>query len=161
MHTEHHPILARASIPSPPRWLKRGTLLLAFCGSALLLAGCGGGGSDNVSLEISAVAAGQPLTAVFVPGVVGTIDLAAGQSVELDANEPVDWAFSVGGSPLFGNGTTVYYGGLAITETAVSPSRVVIETAVTGPRLSPITITTTATSTIDAAAVATVNLVVH
>lgn len=161
MYAQHQPVPATPSTPSQPRWLKRGALLLAFCGSALLLAGCGGGGGDSVSLGINAVVAGQPLGTVFVPGVVGTIDMAAGQSIELDASEPVNWAFSVGGSPLFGNGTTVFYGGLAITETAISPSRVVIDTAVTGPYFSPITITTTATSTFDAASVATVNLVVH
>lgn len=161
MYAQHHPVLANPSTPSQPRWLRRSPLLLAFCGAALLLAGCGGGGSDSVSLEVNAVVAGQPLGTVFVPGVVGTIDLAAGQSIELDASEPVAWAFSVGGSPLFGSGTTVYYAGLAITETAVSPSRVVIDTAITGPYFSPITITATATSTIDAAEVATVNLVVH
>lgn len=140
---------------------RRTTTLLAVCACALLLSACGGGGTDNVSLGVSAIVAGQPLGTAFVPGRVGTIDLSAGQSIELDATEPVDWAFSVGGSPLFGNGATVYYGGLAITETAVSPSRVVLETAVTGAYVSPITITMTATSTIDAAEVATVDLVVH
>lgn len=140
---------------------KRATTLLAVCTCALLLSACGGGGTESVSLGVNAIVAGQPLGTAFVPGVVGTIDLTAGQSIELDASEPVDWAFAVGGSPLFGNGTTVYYNGLAITETAVSPSRVVLETAVTGPYVSPVTITMTATSTIDAAQVATVDLVVH
>lgn len=140
---------------------KRASTLLAVCTCALLLGGCGGGSAENVSLGINAIVAGQPLGTAFVPGSVGKIDLMAGQSIELDANEPVDWAFAVGGSPLFGNGTTVYYNGLAITETAVSPSRVVLETAVTGAYVSPITITMTATSTIDAAQVATVDLVVH
>ena len=140
--------------------LKRAALWLALFGSALLLSGCGGG-SDSVSLGINAIVAGQPLTTVFGPGSVGTVDLAAGQSIELDANEPVDWAFSVAGSPLFGSGTTVFYNGLAITETAVSPSRVVLDTAVTGGYSSPVIISMTAASTIDAAEVAAVDLVVH
>lgn len=152
MHTERRLFLSGS---------KRTTTLLALCACALLLSGCGGGETESVSLGVSAVVAGQPLGTAFVPGSVGTIDLSAGQSIELDASEPVDWAFSVGGSPLFGNGTTVYYGGLAITETAVSPSRVVLETAVTGAYVSPITIMMTATSTIDAAEVATIDLVVH
>ncbi|MDE2605907.1 MAG: hypothetical protein KGL68_08325 [Burkholderiales bacterium] len=140
--------------------LKRGALAFALAASTLLLAACGGG-TDNVTLGINAVVGGQPLTATYVPGTLGTIDLVAGQSIELDATEPVDWAFSVDGSPLFGNGTTVYYGGLAITETAVSPSRVVIDTAVTGPYVSPVVIGLSATSTIDAALVANIDLVVH
>jgi len=157
----HHPTLTYTSPPVPRRWLQRGILLLAVCGSALLLAGCGGGGGDNVNLAINAVVGGQPFGTTFVPGVVGSIDLTAGQTIELDANEPVDWAFSVNGSPLFGSGTTVFYNGLAFTETAVSPSRVVLQTAVTGGYVSPVTITMTATSTIDAAEVAIVNLIVH
>ena len=152
MHTERRLLLFRP---------KRTTTLLAVCACALLLSGCGGGESESVSFGVSAIVAGQPVGNAFVPGGVGTIDLSAGQSIELDASEPVDWAFAVGSSPLFGNGATVYYGGLAITETAVSPSRVLLETAVTGAYVSPITSTMTATSTIDAAEVATVDLVVH
>jgi hypothetical protein len=152
MHTVRRLLVSRS---------KRTTGLLAASALALLLAGCGGGGGDTVTLGVNAIVAGQPVGAAFVPGRVGTVDLTAGESIELDANEPVDWAFAVGGSPLFGNGTTVYYNGLAITETAVSPSRVVLQTAVTGTYLSPVTVTMSATSTIDAAEVATVNLVVH
>lgn len=161
MSTVSHVTPAFSSVHAVPRWLKRGALLLAVFGSVLLLGGCGGGGSDNVSLGINATVAGQPLGTMFVPGAVGTIDLTAGQAIELDASESVEWAFSVGGSPLFGNGTTVFYNGLAITESAVSPSRVVLETAVTGAFASPVVIRMTATSTIDAAEVATVDLVVH
>lgn len=156
-----------SSPPIPPlrfpqrAWCRR-ALLLAMCGSALALAGCGGGGGDTaVNLGINAVVGGQAVNTVFIPGTVGRIDMNAGQAIELDATEPVAWAFSVDGSPLFGNGTTVYYNGLAITETAVSPSRIVLETAVTGAYVSPVVINMAATSTIDAAQVATVNLVVH
>lgn len=132
-------------------------------GCALLLGGCGGGADapTSVSLGINAVVAGEPAGTLFVPGSVGTINVTAGETIELDANEPVEWAFSVDGSPLFGSGTTVYYGGLSITESAVSPSRVVLDTAVNGTYLSPITVTMTATSTIDAAEVARVNIIVH
>jgi hypothetical protein len=143
-----------------PLSLKRGALCLVVFGSALLLSACGGGG-DSVSLGINATVGGRPLTTVVAPGSVGTIDMAAGQSIELDANEPVDWAFSVAGSPMFGTGGTLFYNGLAITETAVSPSRVVLDIAVTGPYSSPVVISMTATSTIDAAEVAAADLVVH
>lgn len=159
-----HATLSSRSSPVLRNKLQRGILWLAVCGSALLLGGCGGGGdagSNDGTLEINAVVADQPLGTTFVPGVVGSIDLSAGQTIELDASEPVDWAFSVDGGPLFGNGTTVLYGGLALTETAVSSSRVVLQTRVTGGYVSPVTITMTATSTLDAAAVATVRLIVH
>lgn len=155
------PTLASASTVYSSRWLRRGVLSLAVCGSALLLGGCGGGGDNTVSLGVNAIVGGQPLTTEFVPGPVGTIDIVAGQSIELDANEPVDWGFSVNGSPLFGSGTTVFFNGLAITETAVSPSRVVLQTSVNGGFPSPVVVTMSATSTIDAAQVAVVNLVVH
>lgn len=147
-------------IRSAPR---RGALLLLTVAMAALLSACGGGGDGGgqVSLGVNAVVGGQPLTDVYSPGVVGTIDLAAGQSIELDANESVDWTFTAGGNVLFGSGTTVFVDGLAVTETAVSPSRVVIDTSITGPYVSPVTITLEATSTIDAAQVATINLVVH
>lgn len=138
-------------------------LAVALCGCALLLAGCGGGGDgpSNVSLGINAVVAGAPVGAPFVPGTVGTIDMTAGQTIQLDANEPVQWSFSVDGSPLFSSGTTVYYGGLAITQSAVSPSQVILDTAVGGPYASPITVTMSAVSTIDAAEVANVDIIVH
>lgn len=168
MHREHHSTPSFVASRISDRRCLRRTLAVAVCSCALLLAGCGGGGSADgvdtaatVSLGINAVVAGAPVGAPFVPGTVGTIDVAAGQTIQLDANEPVEWAFSVNGSPLFGSGTTVYYGGLSITESAVSPSQVVLDTAVNGAYLSPITVTMTATSTIDAAEVANVNIVVH
>lgn len=140
--------------------LRRGALVLLVAGTAAVLSACGGGG-DEVSLGVNAVVGGQPLTTVFAPGSAGTIDVVAGQSIELDASEPVDWAFTADGNLLFGSGTTVFIDGLAITETAVGPSRVVVDTSVTGPFVSPVAIVLTATSTIDAAQVATINLVVH
>jgi hypothetical protein len=168
MHAEHPTTSSTPARRMADRHRLRRSLLVGVCSCALLVAGCGGGGSvyggdstGSVSLGINAVVAGAPAGAVFVPGTVGTIDISAGQTIELDANEPVDWAFSVDGSPLFGSGTTVYYGGLSITESAVSPSRVVLDTAVNGTYLSPITVTMTATSTIDAAEVARVNIIVH
>lgn len=142
-------------------FVKRGASVLLLSGEVALLAGCGGGGDDSVDLNINAVVAGRPLPTVFVPGTVGTIDILAGQSIQLDANEPVDWAFSVAGSPLFASGTSVFFNGLRATETAASPSRVVVDTAVAGPFLPPVVIRLDAVSTIDAAQVAVIDLVVH
>ena len=140
---------------------RRARLAAALGVVAWTLAACGGGSDSPAVLDVNAVVGGQPVTTDFVPGAVGSVDIVAGQSVELDASEPVDWAFSVNGSPLFGNGTTVLFGGLAITETALSPSRVVLDTSVGGPFPSPVVVRLTATSTIDAAQVALIDLVVH
>jgi hypothetical protein len=123
-----------------------------------LLAGCGGGGSDSdVSLNLGVVVSGQPRPSVFA-GQPATIAIAPGQSVELDASEPVFWSFSVNGSPLFGSGTTVIVQGLAITQSNLSSSRVVLDTSLSGPTRVPVFVTLTATSSIDAALVAAVTL---
>jgi hypothetical protein len=129
---------------------------------AALLAGCGGGGGDggSAALDLQVVVAGQP-GPVVVPGQLVTVSMFAGQSVEVDANEPVFWTFTVGNSPLFGNGTTVFYDGLAITETAITESRVAIDTGLSGPFPSPVIVRLTATSTIDSAQVAFVDLVIN
>jgi hypothetical protein len=124
--------------------------------TAGLLAGCGGGGSD-ASLSLGVVVSGQPRAPVFA-GQPSTIVIAPGQSVELDASEPVFWSFSVNGSPLFGSGTTVIVQGLAITQSDLSESRVVLDTFLSGPTQVPVFVTLTATSTIDAALVAVVTL---
>lgn len=130
--------------------------VVAMCLAAGILAACGGGGSD-VSLNLGVVVSGEPRPPVFAgqPSVIG---MAAGQSVELDASEPVVWTFSVNGSPLFGSGTTVFVQGLAITQSDLSESRVVLDTSLSGPTQLPVFVTLTATSTIDAALVAAVTL---
>jgi hypothetical protein len=142
--------------------------LFAALALTLPLAGCGGGGGDSgvvgvsgingVAFDIGVLLNGQPFANDIVPGATTTVAMAPGQSVELDASEPVVWAFSINNSPLFTSGTTVISNGLAIMQTDLTPSRVAIDTAVVGPLLLPIVITLTATSTFDAAEVATVFL---
>ena len=143
----------------PASFARAGLLALALA-ATLGLAGCGGGG-DSVDLGVQVVVGGRPAGSAFVPGQHGSVAIAAGQSIELDASEPVAWVFMIGNSPLFGNGATVIYDGLAITQTALSPSRVVIDIAVVGPRSAPVVITFSATSTIDAAQVAVVDLIIN
>lgn len=121
-----------------------------------LLAACGGGGSD-VSLNLGVVVAGQTRAPVLA-GQPSIVVLGPGQSVELDASEPVIWSFSVNGSPLFGSGTTVFVQGLAITQSDLTSSRVVLDTFFSGPTQLPVFVTLTATSTFDAALVAVVTL---
>jgi hypothetical protein len=137
-----------------------GCALFAALAFTLPLAGCGGGGGDSgaVTLDVGVLVNGQPSGDHVFPGAITHVAIGVGQSVELDASEPVIWAFSIGDSPLFTSGTTVIFNGVAIMQTDLSPSRVVIDTGVDGPLLLPIVITLTATSTIDAAQVATVDL---
>jgi hypothetical protein len=157
-HIAEHPNQGAAEVPS----LRARLAALAILVAALGLASCGGGGGDSTSsLGLNVIVAGQPVGGPVVPDQLVRIALVAGQSVELDANEPVDWTFTIANSPLFGNGTTVFIGGLAITETAVSPSRVVIDTAASGPYPSPVILNLSATSTIDAAQVAFVDLAIN
>jgi len=127
---------------------------------AVGLAGCGGGGDSGAAFNLNAIVGGQPYPQQFVPGAPANLQIQAGQSIELDATEPVDWVFTIGDSPVFTSGTTAVIGGISITETALTPSRAAIDTAVVAPAITPVTITLTATSTIDAAQVAVVNLLI-
>ena len=162
MRTSSH--IAEHANPGRPavrEFGRRAAVGIGILTLALGLASCGGGGSDSVtSLGLRVIVEGQPVGGLVVPGRVVLVSMLAGQSVELDANEPVDWTFTIGNSPLFGNGTTVLIGGLAITQTAVSPSRVVIDTSAAGPFPAPVILNLTATSTIDAAQVALVDLAI-
>lgn len=125
------------------------------------LAGCGGGGdAAPVAFDINATVGGQPYGQPFVPGAPSNLEIHAGQSIVLDASEPVQWVFTIGNSPIFTSGATVVTGGISITETALTASRAAIDTGVVAPAITPVTITLTATSTIDAAQVAVVNLLI-
>lgn len=137
-----------------------GAKVLGAVAVTLGLAACGGGGDERVQLQLGVLVAGQPQPAIF-PGQPVNLSILAGQSIELDANEPVQWAFSVNGSPLFASGTTVIVQGVTIAQSDLSPSRVVLDTTFTGPTQLPIFVTLTATSTIDLAQVATVNLAIR
>ena len=159
--------LPALAIQGPTRKQRAWPIFLALAAS-LALAGCGGGGdyggdypSSNRVFDVGAIVNGQTYPTVFHPGQPGAISILVGQSIELDATEPVVWGFSVNGSPLFGSGTTVFYQGVSVTQSFLNPSRVVIDTALVGPAVLPIFITLSATSTIDAAQVAVVNLQVR
>lgn len=136
--------------------------VLALLVTAAALTGCGGGGGDAEVVAPTVlnvgVIAGSTSYAPISSGQQLDVVTAVGQSVEFDANEPVVWNFSVNGSPLFGNGTTVDVGGVTITQTQFDPSRVVLQSNFYGPALLPIDVLLTATSTLDAAEVATIHL---
>lgn len=131
----------------------------ASLAALLSLSACGGGGDSGVSFDIGVVVAGQPVSGISVqPDGVQSITISAGQSIELDASEPVVWNLEVGGSAVTGSNASVYYQGVTITETALSPSRIALDTSSAFFLTSPVPITLTAVSTFDSAQVATVNV---
>lgn len=160
------PSLARGLPLLRPKALRRLGIAVAV-GCALALSGCGGGGGDDTvavvqgpALQVDVVAGGT----TYAPVPSGqTLEVAVriGQSVAFDANEPVVWSFSVNGSPLFSNGTTVDLGGVTISQSQFNASSVVLESLLYGAAQVPIEVVLTATSTFDNAQVATIRLVLE
>ena len=145
----------------PHPFITRTCAIIAALAAALSLTACGGGGGDDVTFDIGVVVGGQVVGGVrVVPGASQNISIVAGQSIELNASEPVVWTLEVGGSAVTGTGTTVYYAGVSITQTAVSDSRIVVDSAAAYPLAAPVPITLVATSTLDSALVATVNVLI-
>ena len=122
------------------------------------LSACGGGGDSGVSFDVGVVIGGRSSGVVVQPGGIQSITISAGQSIELDASEPVVWTLLVGGSAVTGSNATVYYQGVTITETALSPSRIALDTSAAFFLSTPVPITLVAISTFDSAQVATVNV---
>ncbi len=127
---------------------------------ALALSACGGGGNDAGTFDLTVVVAGQPTGNTYGPGSSPTVYLRAGQTIELDASESVDWTLYVAGTAVSGSGTIVHYAGADVTLRAQSPSRIAIDTYAAYPLSGAIPITLVATSTFDSAIVATVNVFV-
>lgn len=159
---------ARSSQSSTLSRVRFNLLCAAALAGALLLSGCGGGGDVDISsagpgpgagggIGVNVVVAGSKL-AHASSGHVLQVVADVGQTIEFDANEPVSWSFSVNGSPLFVDGTTVDVGGVAITQVQVTPSRVVLVSNFYGPALLPIDVVLGATSTFDRAQVSTIEL---
>ena len=126
---------------------------------ALVLSGCGGGG-DFATFDISVLIAGQPMSGDFGPGNSSTMYVRAGQSFELDASESVIWTLYIGGSAIRASGAAISYAGADVRLTAVSPSRIAVDTFAAYRLLGPVPVTLVATSTFDAAQVATVNVLI-
>jgi hypothetical protein len=144
-------------LPTRARWFALAAAMVATLG----LAGCGGGGDSGATFEIGVTVAGQPLPGMQIrPGSVTNVAIRAGESIELDASEPVAWTLLVAGTSITGSGTTVYYAGATITQNEVSNSRIVVDTWAEQWLPAPVPITFVATSTLDAAVVATVNVLI-
>lgn len=149
-------------VPARGRSKIRVWLAIAPVTAALLLSACGGGGPEPTvgNFNIGVTVGGQQVSSNAVaPG--GSIDLAihAGQSLDLDAGEPAVWTLLVGGSAVSG-GAKVFYAGVDIRATTLSPSAVAVDTYARYPLQTAVPITLVATSTYDSVQVATVNLLI-
>ncbi|MEP7298112.1 MAG: hypothetical protein ABI702_18165 [Burkholderiales bacterium] len=133
---------------------------VALLALALTLSACGGGGSDSGTFDVTVVIAGQPTGGTYGQGSSPPVYVRAGQSIELDASEPVYWTLYVAGTAVSGSGTTVHYAGADVTLTAESSSRIAVDTYAAFPLSGSIPITLVATSTFDSAVVATVNVLI-
>lgn len=112
-----------------------------------------------MTLDIGVLVGGQPIEGGAQSGTQNVV-LRAGQSIELDANESVEWTLEVGTTSFQGFNTSVYYQGVTITETALSPSRIALDTSASFFLSAPVAITLYAVSTYDSAVVATVNVLI-
>jgi hypothetical protein len=139
---------------------------LASLSAALVLTACGGGGdsgsSGDVNFSIDVMVGGQVLIndALIAPG--GSLDVVvrAGQSVTIDAGEPVVWTLLVGGNAIRLDGTDVHFAGADIGATTLSPSTIALDIFADFLLPAPVSVTLIATSTFDSAQVATIDLVI-
>jgi hypothetical protein len=132
----------------------------AVIGAALSLSACGGGGSDGVSLQVGVFVDGRQSGDYVYAGSSQSVVMVAGQSIELDANEPVVWTLQVGSTYYEGFDTSVYFRGVTITETTLSPSRIALDTSADFFLPSPVAVTLTAVSTYDSAVVARIDVLI-
>ena len=135
---------------------------VALVAAALGLSACGGGDDPGSagSFNIGVTMGGQFVSQTPVSA-GGSLDLAirAGESIVLDAGEPVVWTLLVGGSAVSG-GARVFFAGANITATTLGPSAVAVDTSADFRLRAPVPIALVATSTFDAVQVATVNLLI-
>ena len=125
--------------------------------TALALTACGGSVDGGASIDIGVRVAGQPVSSPPSSG-RQSVEMRAGQSIELDAREPVTWTLRVGNTSFQGPSTAVFYRGVTITQTALSASRIALDTSASGYLPASVAVTLTAVSTYDAAIVGTVDV---
>lgn len=130
--------------------------------AALVLSACGGGGdvgpAGNLNIGVTVGGVFVDNTPVAPGGSINVV-VRAGQSLSLDAGEPVVWTVYVGGTSVTG-GSQVFYAGVDLLVTTVSPTTVLLDTFAAFLLPSPVAVTLVATSTFDSVQVATVNLLI-
>ena len=150
----------RKSVRRPKtRWL--GIAVASFA-AVMVLSACGGGGGGDSSgqFNIGVVVGGVAITEppVSAGGSLSVV-MHAGESLNLDAGEPVVWTLFVAGTAV-NVGQQVFYAGADITATELSSSGIVIDTFAAHTLPDPVPFTVVATSTIDSAQVATVDVLI-
>ena len=131
--------------------------------SALLLSACGGGGEVRASgdFNVGIVVGGQFLGATPVaPGGSVRVVVRAGQSVRVDAGEPVVWTLFVGGSAVNANGVQVRYAGADIAATVLTSTAIQVDTYAAFFLANSVPFTLVATSTYDSAQVVTADVLI-
>jgi hypothetical protein len=139
---------------------------LASMSAALILTACGGGGdsdsSEDFIFTVDVMLGGQVLVndALLAPG--GSLDVViqAGQSVTVDAGEPVVWTLLVGGNAISLDNTDVHFAGADIGATTLSASAIALDIFTDFQLPVPVSVTLLATSTFDSAQLATINILI-
>ena len=156
------PGLSRDGVPVPLPQFGRAIAAVVTIAGVLLLTACGGGGDGGgaASINIGVLVAGQPQRDLVV-GQGGSTNLAlfAGNSVVLQAREPVTWTLFVGGAAV-GTGVEVFYAGLNLTATKLDAFTVALDTFAAFPLAGPVAVTMVATSPFDSALVARVDILI-
>ena len=156
------PGLSRDGVPVALPPFGRAMAAVVTIAGVLLLTACGGGdgGGGAASINIGVVVAGQPQRDLVV-GQGGSTNLAlfAGNSVVLQAREPVTWTLFVGGAAV-GTGVEVFYAGLNLTATKLDAFTVALDTFAAFPLAGPVAVTMVATSPFDSALVARVDILI-
>jgi hypothetical protein len=150
----------------PGEWLRlrgaRTTAVALICSWAIALAGCGGGVEvQGDGFSVGVTIDGQPYGGAVESGRQRDVAFYAGQSVSFEASESVRWTLYAGNVAIPADGSTVFYGGASIRATTVSSSRIVVDTASSGPLSPPVQFTLTATSTWDSTLVTTINVYLY
>lgn len=131
------------------------------CLAALsILSACGGGGGDGDGFSVGVYVEGQPVGGGIYAGRAQGIAISAGQSIELEASEPVVWTLQVGNTYFEGFNSSFYYQGVTITGTPLSRSTLAVDTYASSYLPAPVAIRLFAVSTYDSAVVATLDVLI-
>lgn len=135
--------------------------VIASLASAVILSACGGGGDIRATgdFTVGIVVGGQFVGATPVaPGGSIAVAVRAGQSLRLDAGEPVVWTLFVGGSAVNADGVQVHYAGADIAASILSSTAIGVDTNADFVLANSVPFTLVATSTADSAQVMTADV---
>ena len=150
-------------LSSPDHGKRHLCMTAAAVGASLVLSACGGGGSGSngrpsSSSSIGVTIGGQPTSYIPIsPDGALALTLRAGQSVSLDAGEPVVWNMYIG-STLVTYGAQVVYGGVTFDVANLNAYVVEVQTYAPFMLRETVNVTMVATSTYDSVQIATVYL---